>query len=358
MPKPNENTPEERPKDISDNASPKTEMRGQPPSAGELAVLQSFGGKIKGIAEEAISAVIGHGADVKLAGVDCLTGASAVEAIEGGNFLVEGEANLADGIMLPWLVFVREQDAAAFGAAPAQEAEESTALAEVFVATLRDAGSAIVEDINRVLNLLKDGSCELSFSSARLIDPSELVSHAFSEVTEALRITHSLKLANGAATRIVTLLPRQAVQCFTLETFEEAESSELPPAEAEGRFQPGDLTAPTGPEPRTQGGQPSARPAQFVSITQSQKARSHGTIDLLLDVTLRVSVELGRAYLPIREILELGPGSVVELDKLAGEQVDILANDRVIAKGEVVVVDENFGVRVTDILAPAKRLTA
>ena len=77
-----------------------------------------------------------------------------------------------------------------------------------------------------------------------------------------------------------------------------------------------------------------------------------GTLDLILDVAMRVSVELGRSVMTVQELLALGPGSVVELDKLAGEPVDILVNDRLIARGEVVMVDENFGVRVTDILSP------
>jgi flagellar motor switch protein FliN/FliY len=81
-------------------------------------------------------------------------------------------------------------------------------------------------------------------------------------------------------------------------------------------------------------------------------------IDLIMDVSMRVSVELGRSSMTVEEILELGPGSVVELNKLAGEPVDILVNDRLIARGEVVVVDENFGVRVTEIISPRQRATA
>jgi flagellar motor switch protein FliN/FliY len=69
-------------------------------------------------------------------------------------------------------------------------------------------------------------------------------------------------------------------------------------------------------------------------------------------------VELGRSSLTVEEILELGPGSVVELNKLAGEPVDILVNDRLIARGEVVVVDENFGVRITEIISPRQRVNA
>jgi len=69
-----------------------------------------------------------------------------------------------------------------------------------------------------------------------------------------------------------------------------------------------------------------------------------------------VTVELGRTRMLIRDILALGPGSIIELDKLAGEPVDLLVNDRPIAKGEVVVIDENFGVRLTQIAHAAERL--
>lgn len=75
-----------------------------------------------------------------------------------------------------------------------------------------------------------------------------------------------------------------------------------------------------------------------------------------MDIPLNVSVELGRTRKPIRDILDLSSGSIVELDKLAGEPVDILVNSKLIAKGEVVVIEENFGVRVTDILSQAERI--
>jgi flagellar motor switch protein FliN len=79
-------------------------------------------------------------------------------------------------------------------------------------------------------------------------------------------------------------------------------------------------------------------------------------LELILDITMPITVELGRTRMLIRDILALGPGSVVELDKLAGEPVELLVNDRPIAKGEVVVIDENFGVRLTQISQPAERL--
>lgn len=79
-------------------------------------------------------------------------------------------------------------------------------------------------------------------------------------------------------------------------------------------------------------------------------------MDLILDVGLQLSVELGRTHKTIKDIIELSVGSVIELDKLAGEPVDVLVNGKLLAKGEVVVIDENFGVRVTEILTPTERV--
>ena len=79
-------------------------------------------------------------------------------------------------------------------------------------------------------------------------------------------------------------------------------------------------------------------------------------LELLLDVPLDVSVELGRSRVSIQDLLALGPGSVIELDKIAGEALDILVNDRLVARGEAVVVNDKFGVRITDIVSQAERI--
>jgi flagellar motor switch protein FliN/FliY len=89
---------------------------------------------------------------------------------------------------------------------------------------------------------------------------------------------------------------------------------------------------------------------QFQQLGPDQPAGRGSNIDLIRDVQLRVSVELGHASLSVREVLALGNGSVVELDRLAGEPVDVLVNDQLIARGEVVIVDESFGVRITEIV--------
>ncbi len=106
-----------------------------------------------------------------------------------------------------------------------------------------------------------------------------------------------------------------------------------------------------------QGDPPSVQPAVFSSFEPVQLQESEAkNLDILLDIPLQVTVQLGKTKRTVKEILELSPGSIIELDKLAGEPVDILINNRPIAQGEVVVIDENFGVRVTDILSQSDRL--
>lgn len=84
--------------------------------------------------------------------------------------------------------------------------------------------------------------------------------------------------------------------------------------------------------------------AGFNPITQQEN------IDLIMDVPLEVTAELGRTNKSIKEILELAPGTIIELDKLAGEPIDVMVNGKLVAKGEVVVIEESFGIRVTDII--------
>ncbi len=98
--------------------------------------------------------------------------------------------------------------------------------------------------------------------------------------------------------------------------------------------------------------------AEFQQLSQPAGKPETQNIDMLLDVNLPVSIELGRTRMSISDILSLGPGSVVELNKLAGEPVDLLVNYKIVARGEVVVIDENFGVRITNLISPTERLKA
>jgi flagellar motor switch protein FliN/FliY len=88
---------------------------------------------------------------------------------------------------------------------------------------------------------------------------------------------------------------------------------------------------------------------------QAASAGLH-SLDFILDIPLTVTVELGRARMAIRELLQLSQGSVVELAKFAGEPLEVMVNDKLVARGEVVVVNEKFGIRLTDIISPIERI--
>lgn len=98
------------------------------------------------------------------------------------------------------------------------------------------------------------------------------------------------------------------------------------------------------------------QPVQFQNFDVSSVMQQKENIGIIMDVPLEITVELGRTHKLIKEILEFSPGTIVELDKLAGEPIDILVNGKFIAKGEVVVIDENFGIRITDIVNSEDRI--
>jgi len=98
----------------------------------------------------------------------------------------------------------------------------------------------------------------------------------------------------------------------------------------------------------------SGKPDKMAGIPDT----SHRNLSLILDIPLRVAVELGRTKMVVNDLLNLGQGSVIELNKLAGEPMEVLVNDKLVARGEAVVVNEKFGVRLTDIISPSERVEA
>jgi len=109
--------------------------------------------------------------------------------------------------------------------------------------------------------------------------------------------------------------------------------------------------APTAPQST-----PPIKKADFQQLSARHSDEKPRNIELLMDVELPVSIELGHTRMKIEDILALGPGSIVELDKLVGEPVDLLVNQKCVARGEVVVVEENFGLRITQLISPEERI--
>ncbi|GAB3794715.1 flagellar motor switch phosphatase FliY [Virgibacillus kimchii] len=147
---------------------------------------------------------------------------------------------------------------------------------------------------------------------------------------------------NGTSEAAVTLEKPDIIENQLTEETKEVERKESP-----SQFL-GDLVNPE---------QVKVQEAAFSDFAETEVPHTgERNLDLLLDIPLKVTVELGRTKRTIRDILDLSAGSIIELDKLAGEPVDILVNQKLIARGEVVVIDENFGVRVTDIVSQSDRL--
>ncbi|MGE7841834.1 flagellar motor switch phosphatase FliY [Lysinibacillus sp. NPDC093712] len=207
-----------------------------------------------------------------------------------------------------------------------------------------------------------------------------------------VKVSFRLRIGNLIDSNLMQLLPLKFSQNIVKSLLGETEAMEEPVAatmapEAPIAPPPVQHTAPPAQQPVYQ--QPAApvqqpmyqeqqpmyqeqqqihtqqRPVQPVNVQQAQFASFDPNVisqsearnlNMLLDIPLQVTVELGRTKRSVKEILELASGSIIELDKLAGEPVDILVNSRLIAKGEVVVIDENFGVRITDVLSQAERL--
>ncbi|HWQ89473.1 MAG TPA: flagellar motor switch phosphatase FliY [Desulfitobacteriaceae bacterium] len=110
------------------------------------------------------------------------------------------------------------------------------------------------------------------------------------------------------------------------------------------------------PSHYTSGPKAQIQPAHFSPLYAGQPMPQADNLELILDVSLQVSIELGKTRKTIKEILDMGPGSIIELDRLAGEPVDMIINGKLVAKCEVVVINETFGVRVIDIVQPAERM--
>lgn len=145
-------------------------------------------------------------------------------------------------------------------------------------------------------------------------------------------------------------------------TSEPANNEEAPAAEVEENSTKGDYVVEDNNEPivenQVNDDTVTVQPVKFTSFDNFEQMRGeeNKNLDILMDVKLQLNVELGRCELPIKKVLELTRGSIIELDKVAGEPVELYANGKLIANGEVVVIDDNFGLRITSITEPEARL--
>ncbi|MFY9857169.1 MAG: flagellar motor switch phosphatase FliY, partial [Exiguobacterium chiriqhucha] len=178
-------------------------------------------------------------------------------------------------------------------------------------------------------------------------------------------IEFNLKVGTLIDSKIVQIAPVQFGKQLVNELMAATSPAPVAPAPAAAPVAP-KQEAPKAPAPAAQQPvRPAAKSVPEVAVSQAEFMPLHApatndsipaNLGLLYDVPLNVTVELGRTKRSVREVLELSQGSIIELDKLAGEPVDIYVNQQRIARGEVVVIEENFGVRVTEIIQPHERI--
>jgi len=140
------------------------------------------------------------------------------------------------------------------------------------------------------------------------------------------------------------------------EAVEEDNYQDVPKVSASSQMEPASSQQMIHSMPLEKPQKVTVNPVEFPTFDAEPVSNKGHSIDLIMDVPLEITVELGRTIKTIKEILDFAPGTIVELDKISGEPVDILVNGKFIAKGEVVVIDENFGVRITDIINSADRV--
>lgn len=272
------------------------------------------------------------------------------------------------------------------------QVDPGTELSELHLSAISEAMNQMVGSAATSLSSMFDKRVDISPPESVLIDLSkDNETIQFEEGKQIVKIEFSLTVGNLIDSLIMQLLPlsfaRELVAnlyrtggSLPEETKPAAAAKPSVPTKPAPAHEPRSNPQPqphAAPQPQPMYNQPdpyaygyhqmphmqqpqqnpiNVQPAQFQSFEMAAPALEVQNIGLLMDVPLQITVELGRTSKKIKEILEFGQGSIIELDKLAGEPVDILVNGKNIAKGEVVVIDESFGVRITDIIHPSKRL--
>ncbi|MBV5120478.1 flagellar motor switch phosphatase FliY [Bacillus halotolerans] len=284
------------------------------------------------------------------------------------------EVNYTEGFSGSNLLVVEQSDAAIIAdlmiGGDGKGADPS--LGEIHLSAVQEAMNQMMGSAATSMSTVFSKKIDISPPRVELLDVNEEKGTDRIPADEMLvKVSFRLKVGELIDSNIMQLYPLTFAKDLisSLMNTEESPAEETTPEPEVTYEQPKE---PVMPEPRNEPQQqaPAKRqgkpkkaapvqvsPVEFSSFDPNESTQATiNNLDMLLDIPLSITVELGRTKRSVKEILELSAGSIIELDKLAGEPVDILVNQRIVAKGEVVVIEENFGVRVTDILSQAERI--
>jgi len=248
--------------------------------------------------------------------------------------------------------------------------QEEVELNEAALSALEEAGNTLAGSAATVLGDLINGTVMNSPGETKNIEVSQIQTPGGS----AVRTVYPLTIDDVPQTQLIEVFDMQIVRSLLQTGGTAQQSSGSAPQQAMADLgqmggmnnaAAGGMNMGAGAGQQMWGGQMAGMPGmgganvqsvQFPSLNPQTAHTEQGNIGLLMDVYMEMTVELGRTRRLIKDILGMGEGTIIELDKLAGEPVDILVNHKLIARGEVVVIDENFGVRVTEIVSPIDRV--
>lgn len=270
------------------------------------------------------------------------------------------EVNYTEGFSASNLLVVQQTDAAVIAdlmmGGDGTNADPS--LSEIHLSAVQEAMNQMMGSAATSMSTVFNKKIDISPPRVELLDVKEGEGTDRIPAEEMLvKVSFRLKIGELIDSNIMQLYPITFAKDLIAELTDPAQE-EAPVQEEVSAPEP----QPAAPPKRQAKPKPAApvnvAPVEFESFSEPQHTTSQlGNLDMLMDIPLSITVELGRTQRSVKEVLELSAGSIIELDKLAGEPVDILVNKRIVAKGEVVVIDENFGVRVTDILSQSERLS-
>ncbi len=241
---------------------------------------------------------------------------------------------------------------------------------ELFVNAAQEGLSQVVgAAMTSLSGALKGRKAMPSNPSAKMVEGEWLPFPSKGESSSVWRAVMDVEIQGLSPFKAMVCIPSDSAAVFADALIGDPEPVTPPPSPTKQQL----ASAPSGGQPQARSPQPTAgysapppppqpqvdvRPAEFAPIVPSGGQQEPSNIGLIVDIPVRVTVELGRTRKTVGEVLSFAPGSVIELDKMAGEPVDVLVNGKLIAKGEVVVIDENFGVRVTEILNMGDRINS
>ncbi len=329
----------------------------------EKDVLGEISNISMGSAATALSGLLGKRVEITVPQVEVISSKEVGAFFPGEHILVK--VLYAEGLRGSNILLIKSEDAKAMVSLMMGGDGKSDLPQEIDELGISALGEAMNQMMGSASTALSD------FLGLRVsISPPEVI---FEEVTEAERkwveeqgeerlvaITFRLVVEDVIDSSMIQLVPLSLARKIvsSLLPGEEVASPEGASEEATAELKGEGAEEAREEKPLQKESKPTveAKRVEFAEFKKKEESAEKINLELLMDVSLPVIVELGRTRLAISEILDLGPGSVVELDKLAGEPADLYVNDVLFARGEVVVIEENFGVRITEIIKPEERI--